>query len=272
MLCAGGILSSCEPTYPAQTLITQLTRKVKEETKINVTCHVAGKTLWVYIPSEKLIDEKNISWDTNELEEISKVISVVHRVALSTDAKIDFLAITAADVKKYGLELTSIEYLPDIREAMFEKFSRGEYFMRSVRNISFSEKTIGDYSGEYKKFFDITFDEFIGYQIIHRVKNLFAKDKKLKDLFELKSSSSLAKFGIIKVNLEFLRKKYNLNDYEKSINPLAYVKMIAAQIVKNYNYKNFQTIEITDTFSEETIKIFQKDIPRIVINLPEFLD
>ncbi|MFH1692177.1 MAG: hypothetical protein ABIC68_06415 [Candidatus Omnitrophota bacterium] len=271
-VCLGGVLSSCEPTYPARALIPQLTLKIKEETKLDATCRIAGKTLWVFIPCENLIDEEKVSWSTKGLEEMSKVIAVAHRVALSTDAKIDFLAVTAADVKKYGLELTAIEYLPDIKEAMFEKVSRGEYFMRSVRNVDFNEKAVGDLKGTYKRFYDIAFDEFIGYQIIHRTKTLFAKDKELKNIFEIRSSASSVKFGIIKVDFEFMRKKYDLDNHEKSINPLEYAKMIAAEIIKNYSYHDFQAIEITDTFSGDSIKLLENDISQIVIKLPNYLD
>lgn len=271
-LCLGGVLCSCEPTYSARTLVPQLTQKIKEETNMDTTCRIAGKTLWVFVPCENLIDEENVTWSTKGLEEMSKVIAAAHRIALSTDAKIDFLAITAADVKKYGLELTAIEYLPDIKEAMFEKFSRGEYFMRSVRNIDFNEKAIGDHKGAYKKFYDITFDEFIGYQIIHRTKTLFAKDKKLKNIFEIRSSTSSVKFGIIKVDFEFMKKRYDLNNDEASINPLEYAKMIAAEIIKNYSYHDFQAIEITDTFSGNSIKILEKDISHVVISLPNYLE
>ncbi len=226
----------------------------------------------MFMPSEKLIDEKELSWNNKGLEEMSKVIAVTHRVTLSTDADIKFLAVVAADTKKYGLELTAIEYISDIKEAMLERFSRGEYFMRSVRNVDFNEEAIGDPTGSYKKFHDITFDEFIGYQIIHRAKALFAKDKKLRSLFEIRSSASSVKFGAIKIDFEFMRRKYNLTDYEKSVNPLAYTKMIAAEVVKGYDYYDFQAIEITDTFSENGIKIFPQEIPKILINLPDYLD
>ena len=127
----------CEPTYPAKTLIPQLTKFVKDEQKTDITCHVSGKTLWVYIPLNNLVNEKTMGWNLPGVEKMHAVLDVVHRVVLSTDAKIDFLAIIGADIKKYGVELLIIEYIPDIQQAVLEKFSRGEFFMRSVRDVRY---------------------------------------------------------------------------------------------------------------------------------------
>ena len=267
-----GICASCEPTYPARTLTRQLTKLIKEEENLDVTCHTTGKTLWVYVPLKDLIDEKNTTWNTKGLEEINKVLSIVHRVILSTDAKLNFLVIDGVDVRKYGLELKVIEYLPDIREAIFEKFSRGEFFMRSIRDVGVNPGLVNDLTGESQHFFDITFDQFLALQIIHRLKSLFLKDKVLSKIFEIKSSSWSEKFGIIKIDLEFLKKKYDLTPEEEKIKPIDYAKMVAAFVVTNYNYQNFQVIEITDTFAAETIKLTFADLKKVKINLPEFLD
>ena len=137
LLCLGSlsIVSGCEATYPAKTLIPQLVKLVKDEQKIDIACHTSGKTLWVYIPLNNLIEEKTMGWNIPGVERMNKVLDSVHRVILSSDAKIDFLAFIGADVKKYGVELLIIEYIPDIQQAVLEKFSRGEFFMRSVRDV-----------------------------------------------------------------------------------------------------------------------------------------
>lgn len=272
LLLATGILSSCEATYPAKTLTTQLTKLVKEERKIDITCHITGKTLWVYLPLQNLVDEEKVTWSSAGLEEISKVLSIVHRIILSTDAKLNFLSIIAADVKKYGVELMTLEYIPDIKEAILEKFSRGEFFSRSIKDVGFNADAINDLTGESKKFYDVTFEQFAALQIIHRTKNLFAGDKTLDGLFDIRSTSWSEKFGIVKIEFEFMKKKYNLTLEQEKIKPLDYAKMIAALVVKNYNFKDFQVIELTDTFSKESIKLSPQDLKKVKINLPEVKD
>lgn len=272
LLLVTGILSSCSPSYPAKTLTTQLTKLVKEERKIDVTCRITGKTLWVYLPLQNLVDEKKLTWSSAGLEEMSKVLSIVHRVILSTDAKLNFLSVIATDVKKYGVELMIIEYLPDIKEAILEKFSRGEFFSRSIKDVGLNAGAVNDLTGESKKFYDITFDQFVALQIIHRTKNLFAGDKTLDELFDIRSTSWSEKFGIIRIEFEFMKKKYNLPPQEEKIKPLDYAKMTAALVVKNYDFKNFQLIELTDTFSKESVKLSPQDLKKVKINLPRFED
>lgn len=265
-------MSSCEPSFPAKTLTLELTKLVKEEQALDITCHLSGKTLWVYVPLTDLVKEEELSWNETGAEKINKVFSCVHRVLLSTDAQLDFVVMTAADVKHYGVQLITIEYIPDLRQAILENFSRGEFFERSVKDIQVDPKVVNDTTGKTRKYFDLSFNEFISFQIIHRVKSLFLKDKILSKLFELKSTTQNIKFGIIKLEFEFIKKKYDAEAGLEAIKPLDYVQMVTALVVKNYDAKDFQAIQITDTFSEESRKLLPEDLKKTKIKLPEFLD
>ncbi|MBI5873551.1 MAG: hypothetical protein HZB36_05350 [Candidatus Omnitrophica bacterium] len=264
-------MSSCEATYPARTMAQQLAKLAKEEEELQVSSHIAGKTLWVYVPLDDLIKEKDMSWNEPGLEKMSQILSIVHRVILSTDAKLDFAAVVASDIKHFGVQLTTFEYLPDVREAILERFSRGEFFMRSVKDVSVNPKAVGDVTGESMQYYDMAFDHFMGLQVVHRAKSIFAKDKTLSKIFELKTTSLAEKFGVIKIDFEFLKKTYLLTPEEEKINPLDYVKMIAAEIVRNYDYKNFQAFEIKDTFSGQKAVLDAAALKKIKIDLPEFM-
>ncbi len=274
MTCAlAALLCACEATYPASTLTTSLTKLVKTEANLDILAQVTGKTLWIYFPSENLIDEKNLGWNAKGLEEASKILSITHRILLSSDAKIDFISAVAADVKNYGVELQTIEYVPDVKEAVLERFSRGEFFMRSVRDITMDPKRINDRSGESKRFYDITFDEFLSLQIIHRTKDLFSKDKRLEKIYEIKSTSWSQKFGVLKIDIECLKKKYDLTPEEEALKPLELITMIAAKVIGIYNYHDkMQAIELTDTFTKETRRLTSAELKKVKITLPEFLD
>jgi hypothetical protein len=268
-----GCLSSCEPTYPARTLTTTLPRVIKSEMGFDVTAQVVGKTLWVYFPCSNLVDPEKMTWNTSGLESIGKVMSVVHRVALSTDAKIDFLVTVGADNKHFGLEFIAIEYIPDLKEAMVERFSRGEYFLRSVREINQNPNSLKDPTGATRRYTDVTFDEFIGLQILHRAKNYFIKDKKLSEVYEIKTSAWSQKFGIFKINVEFAKKRYDLTPEQAKIKPVNILAMIAAQVMKTYNYYDkCQAVELTDTFSDETVRLSAGELKKLKIDLPKLID
>lgn len=250
----------------------QLVKLVKEETSSDIKVHISGKTLWVFAPMDNLVDEKTAEWQKPALEQLNKITNVVHRVILSSDAPIDFIVISAADVKKFGIELLAIEYTNDLKEAVLERFSRGEYFMRSIRDVRFDPLLIGDELGENRPYHDITLKEFICLQIIHRTKNIFARDKTLGSLFELKTTSWSEKFGILKLEFEFIRKRYDLNPEEEKIDPLETVKMVTAKTVTTYDQKDIEAVELTDTFSKETKKLTIKELKSLKIDLPEDLE
>lgn len=264
-----GILSSCESTYPEKTLTSQLTQIAKDEEKTDVLCRIVGRTLWVYIPMADLVDEQKATWNSAGLEKMSKIISLSHRVLLSTNAGLDFLAVVGANVKKFGVELMSLEYVPDIHEAIMEKFSRGEFFLRSIRDVSFhavdDEKGMGDATA---RFYDVSFGRFLALQIVHRMKHLFAKDKNLSRVFELKSTASKDESGLVTIEMEFLRKSYDVGPNEAG-DPFEFAKMTAAAVARNYDYRGFKTIELTDTFSGRTQLLTPQALKATAIKLPD---
>ncbi|MGE5280469.1 MAG: hypothetical protein ACM3L6_06990 [Deltaproteobacteria bacterium] len=266
-------LAGCGATYPAATLTDRIPELVKEEHGIDVTATIVGKTLWVYVPMQDLIDEKKMTWQAPALERLSKVIGVVHRMALSTDAHIDFLVFVAADVKYMGLEFIAMEYLPDLKEAMLERFSRGEYFLRSVRDVGINPEAQEDATGASRRYHDVTFDEFVCLQIIHRVKSLFARDESLAARYEIRSTSWSQKFGVLKIDIECIKKRYDQNAEADQRRPLDLFEMIAAQVVKTYDYYGkFQAIELADSFADDRVRLTPQQLREIKIDLPEFRD
>lgn len=246
-----------------------MTQIAKDEEKTDVLCRIVGRTLWVYIPMTDLVDEEKATWNSKGLEKMSKIIGLAHRVLLSTDAKLDFLAVVGANIKKFGVELLSLEYVPDIHEAIMEKFSRGEFFLRSVRDVSFhaadEEKRI---ESAVARFYDVSFGRFVALQIIHRMKHLFVKDKSLGRLFELKSTASKDESGLVKIEMEFLRKSYDTKPKEAG-DPFEFAKMTAAVVARNYDYRGFKTIELTDTFSGRTEQLTPQTLKSTAIKLPD---
>jgi len=246
---------------------------MEEEGIRGVSADVVGKTLWVYVPMEDLIDEKNMTWQLPALERFSKVMAVVHRVALSTDARLDFFVCIAVDVKYMGLEFIAMEYLPDLKEGILERFSRGEYFMRSVRDIGINPEAQEDKTGASRHFHDVTFDEFICLQIIHRTKSLFAREEDLSQRYEIRSTTWTEKFGVLKISVEFVKKRYDEGSGKDERPPIEYLKMISAQVIQAYRYYDkFQALELTDTFSADRVRLSPDEIKKIKVKLPEFRD
>ena len=90
------------------------------------------------------------------------------RIALSTDAPLDFIEVKMADVLT-GTSVTLWRYVPDIRDSMYQRFGDTEYFSRLVIEINVEKKQALKGTGiDWDK--PITMSEFLAKQIILRAR------------------------------------------------------------------------------------------------------
>ena len=90
------------------------------------------------------------------------------RIALSTDAPLDFIEVKIADVLS-GATVTLWRYVPDIRDSMYQRIGDTEYFSRLVIEINVDKDQLSKGSGQnWDK--PITMSEFLAKQIILRAR------------------------------------------------------------------------------------------------------
>jgi hypothetical protein len=163
-------LSSCQPTYPKEKVTDSVIKLCEKEYNLkDVRAKIIGKTLWVYIPLERLVDE-NLQLDKEMAETIEDVALNIHRVALSTDRKIDFYVLVASDIKHIGADFTMIGYVPDIKKVILMDISRGDYLQRILRDFQANPRALNDKEGRHVYISDISLPMFLAEQISRRLK------------------------------------------------------------------------------------------------------
>lgn len=214
--------SGCAPTYPKGKFKESIIRICKSEYKLDVKVGMKGKTVVIYLPLPDLIDF-TFAITKSASEKINDVILSVTRVALSTDAQVDFYCIIAHDIRIPEIQIVIIKSVDDVKRFLLNDISRDDYAKRmlidmrlnpqaqkerSVREVfekmaldqkwqeqvmnEFfrSEPTalsdIGYWNG---RFFikDITQPEFLAEQISSRMRVLFREEKAYADTALLKS-------------------------------------------------------------------------------------
>jgi len=103
-------LSSCGPTYPKDSLVPSIVALCKKEYGVDASVQIAGKTLGVYLPLEKLLDS-TLQIPLEARDKLDDVVLATSRAALSTDSPIDFYVVIAQDnlVKKIvGLNIFQV--------------------------------------------------------------------------------------------------------------------------------------------------------------------
>lgn len=216
-------LTGCSATYPKDKIKESVIKICKQEYGVDVKVAVEGKTMAIYLPLADLMDYSfNLSKSASD--KINDVIFSAARVALSTDAKIDFYCVIAHDTKMPELQVIIIKGVDDIKRLFATDISRGEYMKRMLIDLRWSPQAkkeqvikeifakmnldpkwqdqvmadffrsqpsnIGDigYWNDHFYIKDITLAEFLAEQMANRVKMDFREDKDLKDNFILKSA------------------------------------------------------------------------------------
>lgn len=216
------ILCGCTATYPQDKVKESIVDICAREYKSDVKVEIAGKTLVIYLPLTDLMDY-TFALTKAASEKVNDVIFSAARVALSTDAKINFYCVIAHDVKMPELQIIIIKSVEDVKRLFANDISRGEYLKRMLIDLRWSPQakkeqvvkeifskmnldpkwqdqvmtdffkseptSLGDIGYWDNKFYikDITLSEFLAEQIASRIKIDFRENKYLKENFLPKS-------------------------------------------------------------------------------------
>ena len=216
-------LTGCTATYPKDNIKESVINICKKEYGVDVKAEIEGKTMAIYLPLTDLMDYSfNLSKAASD--KINDVIFTAARVALSTDAKIDFYCVIAHDIKMPELQVIIIKNVEDVKRLFASDISRGEYLKRMLIDLRWSpqakkeqvikeifskmnidpkwqDQVMADFFrsqpagiadiGYWNNHFyikDITLAEFLAEQMANRIKIEFRDEKYLKDNFIMKSA------------------------------------------------------------------------------------
>ena len=124
-----------DPTFSKNAIPNAIKDLCKEEYNITNTIdvNIEGKTLGVRIHIDNLLDT-NLKPNVESLDKIQKLLMIIRRVCLSTDADLDFYVITGLD-NNLGIELVFYSYTTDLQKVVAGWMSRNDYFQRLIKTI-----------------------------------------------------------------------------------------------------------------------------------------
>ena len=150
----------CSHTYPPDQ-VQQAIRDIchKEYGIDEIKVKIVGKTIGVFLPIQKLFvtnfkealskgnmkinDLENLFRPAPEaLEQVEDVLFSISRVILSTDRKLEFYLLQAADMDETGLQLVLEGYVNDIKRVRFWDISRDEYRKRVLHEIKLNRALV----------------------------------------------------------------------------------------------------------------------------------
>jgi len=159
------ILSSCNVSFPKETLEQDAVKLIKKETQKDTSVYRYGSTLYLDACFEDLAtnDAQKISaiYDT-----LQKIVSTIVRIPLSSDADIKFVVISAFD-PDYQTLLRLFENIDDIKRYSNQYISREDYSERQLMEIEGPDRSKKIVENKY----DIAEEEYVARLIISQLNN-----------------------------------------------------------------------------------------------------
>ena len=159
------VLSSCNVSFPKETLEQDAVKLIKEETQKDTSVYRYGSTLYLDVCFDDLVtnDAQKISaiYDT-----LQKIVSTIVRIPLSSDADIKIVVISAFD-PNYQTLLRLFENIDDIKRYSNQYISREDYSERQLMELEGPDRTKDIVENKY----DITEEEYVARLIIAQLNN-----------------------------------------------------------------------------------------------------
>lgn len=253
--------TGCGSTYPKATLAESLIRLCKEEYDMDVSVQMAGKTLGVYVPLEKLFDS-TLRLSPEVGDQLDGVILATSRVVLSTDDPPDFYVVVAEDKRIPGVELRLIRYVQDIRRLYYGSLSRNEYTKRMLFEFGLG---LGIFTGEEHAFHleEIKFEKFLAAQMAQRMKARLDEERELLRGMEIRSvrgefiapdpmeRNASGRFVITLEAQELGVPLWEIQERPDERRVLTTALEVLLEVLKGYRFTAFDSVELKTPFLKQ---------------------
>lgn len=164
--------SGCSASYPRENLHEAIQKIFKEELGVESRSKLAGRTLYISFPIQGLISE-NFELSKDVSEKLENAMLSISRIALSTNAEIDFTVLESVD-RTWGVNARLIRRLQDLKDLIYWRVSKTDFDERLVLEISkesraSAEGVISAVAEGDAEWHDLTMPEFMGRWVASRV-------------------------------------------------------------------------------------------------------
>lgn len=179
------VLSSCNVSFPKETLEQDAVNLIKKETQTDTKAYRHGATLYLDVCFDDFVtnDREKIAEIYDKLQ---KIVSNIVRIPLSSDAQIDYVVVSAYD-PEYQTLLRIFENVDDIKLYSHQMISREDYSERQLMEFEGPQKVKEVLNNKY----DISKEEYVARLIVSQMNNSSGNNpliSKLMQFLELKFS------------------------------------------------------------------------------------
>ena len=121
---------SCKSSYPSSKIEDSVQQLFEKELKVKAQTQQIGKTLYVAFLLPHIMD-KDLKMSDDTLSKLEGALLSISRIALSTDAKIDFVVVQLGDDFS-GMRVTIVRYMEDLKALFYWRIPRSDFEERMI--------------------------------------------------------------------------------------------------------------------------------------------
>ncbi len=167
----------------------------RREYHFDVTARPVGKTLYISCAPQHLVGA-DLGLQKETIERLYDALLTATRVALSTDAKIDFLVVKAKD-SNTGVTVTLVRYVPDIKWYFYMRISRADFEDRGILEIENA-----DAAQDPANWKDITLHEFMARLAASRLQQKITYNPLVSVFVRVHRVEGIFKDGVLTLRLD----------------------------------------------------------------------
>lgn len=164
------LLPACGPSFPKDSIEESVRKLFQKELKSDVETQLVGKTLYVSFQLDNLVS-KNFDLPKDAIEKLEDGMLSISRIALSTDADIEYTVIEARD-RDWSVQTRLIRKMRDLKDLFYWRISKPDFDERLVLETRRADSPAG--SPSRADWTDIDVSDYMGRWVASRI-NLGAR-------------------------------------------------------------------------------------------------
>ncbi|WP_413853949.1 hypothetical protein [Candidatus Ruminimicrobium bovinum] len=154
---------SCAPSFPKETLVQDIEKIIEKESGILPKVEIIKDTLYLDLEMEDIVSLQS-EVVSKAISSLQSAVFAITRVALSSDADIKIIVVTAYD-PNFQVALRMFQNIDDVKSYFYQRISRGDYEQRQLIEMENPETARDAVLDKHY----ITMDEFVSRLVISQL-------------------------------------------------------------------------------------------------------
>ncbi len=248
LACAAlALTASCSnrPTYPKAQLVSSVSDLLAKE-QLRASVRFIEHTLAVHLDYPNALTQVGGQLGIGPAFDAAagKVLTVIHRVLLSTNAQVNFYVLLLSDPNTPGAYLTLVRYLDDVRRVNANMLNTPEMFARTIFELNYLPESSTPLTIDQYVPRDIRLEEFLSWQLARRIQQALTEELQKASTAEVGRCGGEFRDGEFAFTLNVAPAEGQTLDDATIRNIFRTSTNVIAKVLGSYRFESFNAIRL----------------------------